>query len=310
MASASYSFLDVAALDGVRERFASGDALAILSADLDEVIWANGPGAALLGYDDIEAAIGAATQLGMAAKRQISATRGFPAIGKDRPVQVRMSTGMASRIVAFLASEISLPDGEAAILLAAPAATGGARSATDIAERAIGGFAGAGHFVAFVDSSGAIEAATAGFDALGLAPDTLAGLVRKAAGAQGRIVKQMIAGRNGMLPAGLARLTDDRHLLVVVDEGTAGKEQAAAPTEAREESPAAEAAAEPRETAAEPPQTPASAVAEPAAVTPDEQPLPRPRRMRAGISARAPPARKRRPRPTAETKRRSMPKRL
>ena len=50
-------------LDGVRERFAAGDAIAILSADLDEVIWANGPGAALFGYADIEAVIGAAARL-------------------------------------------------------------------------------------------------------------------------------------------------------------------------------------------------------------------------------------------------------
>ena len=41
MAQASYSFLDVAALDEVRERFAAGDALVILSNDLAEIIWAN-----------------------------------------------------------------------------------------------------------------------------------------------------------------------------------------------------------------------------------------------------------------------------
>ena len=253
MASASYSFLDVAALDGVRERFASGDALAILSCDLDEVIWANGPGATLFGYGDIEAAVGAAAQLGMAAKRQIASTRGFPDIGKDRPVQVRMSTGMSSRMVGFLASAITLPDGEAAILLAAPAATGGARSETDIAERAIGGFAGAGHFVAFVNATGSVEAASAGFDALGLTPETLAGLVQKAAAAGGRIVKQMIEGRNGALPAGLARLTETRNLLVVVDEGATGKEQAAPPP--------VEAPVEPEQTAAEA-QDNASAVAQ------------------------------------------------
>ena len=55
MAQASYSFLDVAALDEVRERFAAGDALIILSGDLEEVIWANGPGAALFGHADVEA---------------------------------------------------------------------------------------------------------------------------------------------------------------------------------------------------------------------------------------------------------------
>lgn len=54
-----YSFLDVAVLDAVRQRFAAGDAIAILSVDLEQVIWANGPGAAMFGYPDIEAIIGA-----------------------------------------------------------------------------------------------------------------------------------------------------------------------------------------------------------------------------------------------------------
>ena len=54
MAQASYSFLDVAVLDEVRERFAAGDALVILSGDLEEVIWANGPGAALFGHADVD----------------------------------------------------------------------------------------------------------------------------------------------------------------------------------------------------------------------------------------------------------------
>ena len=44
-----YSFLDVAVLDAVRQRFAAGDAIAILSEDLEQVIWANGPGAAEIG---------------------------------------------------------------------------------------------------------------------------------------------------------------------------------------------------------------------------------------------------------------------
>ncbi len=64
MAQASYSFLDVAALDEVRERFAAGDALVILSGDLEEVIWANGPGRRrCFGHGDVEAALGAAAPL-------------------------------------------------------------------------------------------------------------------------------------------------------------------------------------------------------------------------------------------------------
>ncbi|TIT54636.1 MAG: hypothetical protein E5W64_07800, partial [Mesorhizobium sp.] len=84
-----YSFLDVAVLDAVRQRFAAGDAIAILSVDLEQVIWANGPGAAMFGYPDIEAIIGASARLPLVARRQIMATSGFPQIGGDRSITVR-----------------------------------------------------------------------------------------------------------------------------------------------------------------------------------------------------------------------------
>jgi hypothetical protein len=211
MAQASSSFLDVAALDEVRERFAAGDALAILSTDLEDVIWANGPGAALFGHADIETVLGAEAPLGAPAKRQIAATSGFPEIGRDRALLVRIATGVSSRAERLLASAVTLPDGEKAILLARPAESGG-----DDAQKAIGGFAEAGHFVAFVDQAGAVLAATAGFARLGLAQDALAEMAQ-AVSEERRIVKRMLAGRRAALPAGLARLTDTRCLLVVID---------------------------------------------------------------------------------------------
>ncbi|MCB1465475.1 MAG: hypothetical protein KDJ90_24325, partial [Nitratireductor sp.] len=53
-----YSYLDVSALDGVREKIASGAAALVLPATLDEVIWANGPGAALFGHSGIATFVG------------------------------------------------------------------------------------------------------------------------------------------------------------------------------------------------------------------------------------------------------------
>ena len=38
MAPASFSFIDIAALEGIRTRFASGEALVVLSQGLDEVV--------------------------------------------------------------------------------------------------------------------------------------------------------------------------------------------------------------------------------------------------------------------------------
>ncbi|TRC82205.1 PAS domain S-box protein [Mesorhizobium sp. WSM4310] len=213
-----YSFLDVAVLDAVRQRFAAGDAIAILSVDLEQVIWANGPGAAVFGYPDIEAIIGASAQLPLIARRQIMATSGFPEIGSDRGITVRLATGMTSRTVGFQASAVTLPDGEKAIMLAVPAAQTGSRGAAEIASRAISGFTEDGHFIAFIDAGGNVEAASDGFLKLGIQPATLAALVADVAAEGERIVKRLVPGGNTSYPAGLARLTPERHLLVVIDE--------------------------------------------------------------------------------------------
>jgi len=211
MAAAAYSYIDVAVLDAVRERFAAGDAIVILSADLAEVAWINGPGAALFGKADVEAMIGAPSGLGLAARRQIMATRGYPAIGRDRPVLVRLAAGA----LAFSASTITLPDGEAAIMLARQAAP-----SADIVSAAIGGFANPGHFLAFVDDKGEVEAASPEFEGLAIAPRVLADLVAEVADEADRLVKRIIPSGAGKIPAGIARLRDRpaRHLLVVVAE--------------------------------------------------------------------------------------------
>lgn len=219
MSASEYSFIDIAVLDGVRGRFAAGDALAILSVDLEDVIWANGPGARIFGYPDIEAIMGAAAGLGFAQKRQIAATPGYPDIGIDRSLVLRLHAGHTSRVVSLLASAIRLPDGEQAILLAAPAAVAGARDPAEIAARVISGFTEAGYYAAFLRSD-VIAAAAPGYDALGIAPETVRALVDDVADAPDRLVKRRIPAAGGRLPAGIARLSDDPalHLLVVVDD--------------------------------------------------------------------------------------------
>lgn len=228
MPSENYSFLDVAVLDAVRQRFAAGDAIALVSADLEQVIWANGPGAAVFGYPDIEAIIGASTGLPLIARRQIMATSGFPQIGRDRAITVRLATGLTSRAVGFLASAVTMPDGGNAIMLAVPVAQTGSRSAAEIAARAISGFTEDGHYIAFVDAKGNIEAASDGFSALGILPETLAALVADVAHESDRIIKRLVPGGTTSYPAGLARLTDERHLLVVIDENQLDAEEASA----------------------------------------------------------------------------------
>ena len=218
MPSGQYSYIDIASLDAIRGRFAAGDAVAILTLTLDEVIWANGPGAALFGYSEIGSAIGKEPQIGLPAKRQIMATSGYPQIGKDRSITIRLSSGMTSRAVSFVASEIALPGGEDAILLVAPAASGAWRSPAETAGRAIAGLDQAGQHAAIIDVEGQVIASSSAFEGLGIGPDTLSSLVAESRGE--RLVKRMIEAGTAYLPAGFVRLTDEpaTHLLVVVDD--------------------------------------------------------------------------------------------
>ncbi|WP_265516551.1 PAS domain S-box protein [Nitratireductor luteus] len=246
MASASYAFLDIAVLDAIRERFAKGDALAVLSPDLDEVLWANGAGAALVGHDRIEAAIGAAPRLPAIALRQLQGASGIPEAGRERPVGLRMTSGLRSRVVNVLASSIILPRGERAVLIALPF------QAEDANAAVIEGFDEPGHFAGLLDGEGNILAASEGFGGLDIDDATLRALVSEVRGEDDRLVKKRIEGNGSLFPAGIARLTEEpaRHLLVVVDDRPVSSDEPAAPSaepEAGEtDAPAEEAEPEPQ----------------------------------------------------------------
>ncbi|MFC5385868.1 PAS domain S-box protein [Aquamicrobium segne] len=228
MSPANYSFLDLIVLDMVRTRFAAGDAMVILSVDLEHVLWANGPGAVLFGHQTIDAAIGAEAGLPPIARRQIAATSGFPDIGENRPLLVRLTAGLSGETAALLASSISLPDGERAILLVAPVMADDDKTSMTPDPHALGGFDTDAQFLAFIDGQGKVEAASAGFAGLGIAAPVLAGLVAEVAGEDNRLVKRLLRIGAKTFPAGIARLSDDpeRHLLVVVDEGDAATDVA------------------------------------------------------------------------------------
>jgi PAS domain S-box-containing protein len=214
----SASYIDIAALDAVRTRFAAGDAMAVLTPALDRVIWANGAGATLFGYSDVGAIVGAEPQIGLAARRQIMATSGYPGIGRDRAITVRLASGLTSRAVTFAASEIALPDGERAILLAHAAAAASWRSPTEGGARAITGLDLPGQPVAILDAEGGVVAASRDFAELDLKPETLVSLVAEAAGE--RLARRPVDTGDGTRRAALLRLTDNpaTHLLAVTDD--------------------------------------------------------------------------------------------
>ena len=219
MATGGYSFIDIAVLDPVRMRFVAADALAILTTGLDRIVWANGPGAELFGSRDVEAVMDAAADLGGAATRQIRSVPGYPAIGQNRPLVIRMARGLTSRPISFEASGIVLPDGEPAILLAATLPESSALDPQGIAGRAISGLGGAETFAALIDGNGRVTAASRGFDDLAITDETLNALIRDVRFEEDRLVKRLVPAGAARLPAGFARLNDDpaTHLLLVVE---------------------------------------------------------------------------------------------
>ena len=160
MPKKTHSFIDIAVLDGVRELFLDADALVLLSNDLQEVLWANGQGVALLHLDDIEQASGAPANIPFLARRQIAALPGFPHIAGEQPAQLRLTQGSAT---AALLRSLALPSGGEAILLRVPAP---AWLADERPARTISGIAEAGHFAALLDERGGVLAASGGFDGL------------------------------------------------------------------------------------------------------------------------------------------------
>jgi len=213
----TYPFIDVAVLDGIRERFVRGDALVVISPDLTSVIWANGPGAAMFGFDRIDDILGNDPGFAVQTKRQIMALDGSQA-GTTRTVSVRLASGLTSRLASFQIFDIRLPDGMPARVLAATAPHAGV-------EAAISGLGDESTHVALLDEAGAVLAQSAHFDGLGILPTTLSDLVVEVRDEEDRMVKRRVRAGARSVPAGIARLADDpyRHLLFVVAEGQVEK---------------------------------------------------------------------------------------
>lgn len=223
MDSRTYPFIDIAVLDAVRTRFAAGEALLLLAPDLETVLWANAPGAALISAHDLIAAVGMDAELSPTARRQIMGAAGYEQMGRTSQLAVRIG----GRAVPLAVERITLPGGEDGILLSASESVDG----TEAAQRAIAGFAESGQYLAVVDHEATVLAATEGFDALVFDRQTLAELVAGVRTERDRLVKRRLTIGGRVLPVGFARLTDSPalHLLVTVDDGAEAVVVAPAP---------------------------------------------------------------------------------
>ncbi|MGJ8572135.1 MAG: ATP-binding protein [Hoeflea sp.] len=214
-----YPFIELAVHAAVRDHFAKGDAVAVLSRDLGEVLWANGAAAQLFGfsniYDILDEGFGSQT----ATRRQIeSAVSGLGRTGKPQNFMMRVSSGFSRSMASATLEEFTLPDGVPAFLLTSSQAgqvlAPGAR-----ARQIIAGFKGTGTHVAVLDKDGQVLAATSTFGDIGLASTDIDRMVADVTGARDRLVKRMTASPIGAMPTAIGRLADDPalHLLFAVE---------------------------------------------------------------------------------------------
>ena len=218
MPTGQYPFVDIAVHEDVRDRFAAGDAVVVLSQSLRDVLWVNGSGASLFGHEGIYEFMDAGLGRNTASFRQIQAAARSLLDIAERPRQgfvMRAGSGFRRAVVPATMQRIRLPGGDHALLLtaglAAPATT-----PEDRAANIIDGFEEMDTHAAVLDAEGNILRATPSFARLNVEAAVRAQIVRDVAAEQDRLIKHPVRTALGYLPAAIARITDDLHLLIAV----------------------------------------------------------------------------------------------
>ena len=226
-----YPFIDLAVHASVRDHFARGDAVAVLSRDLGDVLWANGAAAQLFGFSNIYDVLDEGLGRQSSMRRQIeSAVSGLSRTGRPQNFMVRSASGFSRVMAPATLEDIILPDGAQALLLTSSQAgqllAPGAR-----APQIIAGFEGTGTHVAVLDERGQVLAASSTFSDLGLAKADIERMVADVADARDRLVKRMTEAPNGAMPTAIGRLADDPalNLLFAVEQAPAEDSPVAAP---------------------------------------------------------------------------------
>lgn len=209
MTAVSYPFIDLAVLDGVREPLAAGDAVLLLSENLDVALLANAAGAQLAGFEGPFDLVGENPDLGLSAVRQIKALELPQTPGSCANIGLRLNGGIESRLVMATIRTVFLPGGEHALVLSWPIpekATGAAIQA--MADDTT-------HF-ALIANNGEIVAASDKFATLDLPEFDLAQLSAQALTARDRMVKRRLKSGDRFIPVGIGRLRDDPALFILL----------------------------------------------------------------------------------------------
>ncbi|OCI96711.1 PAS domain-containing sensor histidine kinase [Rhizobium sp. AC27/96] len=219
MPAVQYPFIDIAVHPRVRERFARGEAMVMFSTGMDRVLWANGAGANLFGFDVIYDFLDQGPKPGDVSFRQIEATaRGLGAVGDQRTFLIRMASGFQRAVVNAAVELIRIQAGEEAILFSSPVSAKPMAPA-ECARRMIDGFDDPDTHMAVIGRDGEVISASTRFATLGITPQTARMLTTMAGAQPDRLIKRPIPTGRGYLPAAIGKLAEipALHLLFVVE---------------------------------------------------------------------------------------------
>ncbi|MDM7850263.1 PAS domain S-box protein [Pseudochrobactrum kiredjianiae] len=190
-------FMELIPLSGIRAALAKGDAMLVLSDDLQNILWANDSGAQLLGEDNATSAIGKNADLSPQIRRQILALDLQHEIAQ--PVMLRLGGGLRSALQQCTVTPLLLNSAEKPVLLInAPHQSATASAAPFLPH----------HHAMQLLTDGTVLNSNAQFDALQINSNTLADLIIETQDEADGIVRRRVRAGQVTLPAMMIRLDD------------------------------------------------------------------------------------------------------
>lgn len=214
-----YPYLDLAVLAETRDLVISASAAVIIDRELSQIYWANGEGTKLLGLSRINDVLEANFQDQQVMKRQIANAVDRLGDGGQINSSLRIASGWKTRLINFNVSNIGLPDGDSAVLLVTEKMHGRAFDFKKMAESTISSLDGSGYVTAVLNDSGTVISASTDYAETGVDQALCATLVGEVVDENDRLVKRMVSTRSGDMAAGIAKLSDDPaiHLMILAN---------------------------------------------------------------------------------------------
>ena len=212
-----YAYLDLAALPALGAALLAARPTLLFSADGRRILYANAAGAAFFGERRMESLLERRFAPALPATEQIARAARSLAPGASRLERIRFAVGAGFGSLAAECIRMTLPDGEAAVLVRLPEPAARRGGAPEAARQLVGMLAADDCLVAVLDAEGRPIAESGDFE-LFVGSAAIPDLVAAASRQPGRPLKRAIRIDDFRRPAGLAAAKTPEglvHLLVV-----------------------------------------------------------------------------------------------